>query len=280
MSKAVSCEIPYDPQRDKRTCGAAALCMVYRSFGLACTQSEIWERIARPGPWELERTNTRLLSADALSCGLAALILRARDPWRVLESSMGRGIRIVVNHRLTPTSQAGHYTVLVGMDGEDVVLHDPHLGPFRHLTRAELLELWRPSFGQSEITGQVLVAFANAPASALVCESCGANIPESAACVNCQKAIPLQPGAVLGCVKAACRARTWEQIFCPHCDMGLYHVTGRQADNPGWDRFASLGDRANSTDTVAAMSPELGTRFSQQVEVRRYGGRSEPGRQS
>jgi len=233
MGEAVLGEFPFEPQQDKRGCGAAALCMVYRSFGLACLQSEIWPRLARNGPWGLNRTDTRVLSADALSRGLAALILRGRDPWRVLELSVAASLRVILNHRPNAASRAGHYSVLVGINGDDVVLHDPRVGPFWRLTRAELLELWRPDFGRSEITGQVLVAFTNAPASALSCEICGANIPQSVTCVNCQKAILLHPGAMLGCVNATCRNRTWERIFCSNCDMGLSNATDRQASNRG-----------------------------------------------
>jgi hypothetical protein len=239
MRKLVEGEIPYESQQGARACGAAALCMVYRSFGLDWSQSEIWERIARTGPHEQLRTNTRLLGADALGCGLGALILKARDPWRVLELSLSRSIRIILNHRHSTTSQAGHYSVFVGIDRDDVVLHDPHSGPFRKLTRAEIGELWRPSRGPTEITGHVLVAFANAPASALECELCGANTPESVSCVSCQKAIVLRPGDVLGCVNATCHARTWEQVFCPNCDMGLDDVTGRRANFRAWERLAT-----------------------------------------
>lgn len=221
------------------TCGASALCMVYRSFGLECTQAEIWGRIGRPWPWQGPRTNTRLLAADALARGLAALILKASDPWRALELGVAHGIRIILNHRSAVTSQAGHYAVLVDLDGEDVVLHDPHLGPHRRLTRTDLLELWRPNCGQSEITGQVMVAFANAPTSGPACQSCQANLPASVPCAKCQASIPLYPGAVLGCVSVACRARTWEQVYCANCDLGLHDVTGRTANIRGWDRFTT-----------------------------------------
>jgi hypothetical protein len=273
MRELVEGAIPYESQLEERACGAAALCMVYRSFGLDGSQSEIWERIARAGPWDQLRTNTRLLGADAIDCGLEALILKARDPCRVLELSLGTGIRIILNHRHSATSQAGHYSVFVSIDGEALVLHDPHWGPFRKLTWAELQELWRPTRGATEITGHVLVAFANAPAKwqctipggrasrragipggsdgaspsqnhdiphgGLECELCQANTPESVSCVSCQKAIVLRPGDVLGCVNATCRARTWEQVFCPNCDMGLHDVTGRRANFRAWERFAT-----------------------------------------
>ncbi len=39
------------------------------------------------------------------------------------------GTRVVLNHRLDAASALGHYTVLVKLDREGVVLHDPHFGP-------------------------------------------------------------------------------------------------------------------------------------------------------
>ena len=43
-------EPPYERQGDptsNRMCGAAALCMVYGSFGATWTQAELWPRIGR-----------------------------------------------------------------------------------------------------------------------------------------------------------------------------------------------------------------------------------------
>src|SRR5438445_299852 len=96
-------DIPYEEQADRRACGAASLCMVYRSFGLACSQPEVWARVARPGPREIPRSNTHQLCADALGLGLAALTLRARDPWRVLELCVRNSVRAILNYRPTPT---------------------------------------------------------------------------------------------------------------------------------------------------------------------------------
>ena len=51
MTAVAAGMIPYEQQHEQRSCGAAALCMVYRSLGLPANQSEIWQRVARPGPW-------------------------------------------------------------------------------------------------------------------------------------------------------------------------------------------------------------------------------------
>ena len=51
MSDTVAVDIPYVRQNDptsNRMCGAAALCMVYRAFGVACTQDEVWPLVTSP----------------------------------------------------------------------------------------------------------------------------------------------------------------------------------------------------------------------------------------
>jgi hypothetical protein len=225
-----STPVPYENQLETRSCGAASLCMVYRSFGVDCTQEEIWQRIAGSGPWGLTRATTRALCADALGRGLAALIVRARDPWRALEAGSASDIRIILNHRPTTRSQEGHYTVLVGLDAEKALVHDPHAGPSQCFPRAELLELWRPNHGHSEIAGHVLVAFSKTGTVSHECAVCRSIIRDSVRCVSCRKMVSLGPSAVLGCATAACRARTWEQVFCPHCDIRMANLDDRPDD--------------------------------------------------
>jgi hypothetical protein len=86
------------------------------------------------------------------------------------------------------------------------------------------------------------VAFTNAPANATICGSCEARVLASVPCVNCHESIPLHPGEILGCVKAGCPARMWEQIYCPQCDMGIDHVDSQPVvggrDFPGLSRMA------------------------------------------
>ncbi len=223
MTDLTDSTIPYEGQRGARDCGAAALCMVYRSFGLACSQDELWQRLARPGPWDLPRANTHQLAADALRHGLAALVLQVREPWRALEVIATPAVRVILNHRDREDSPSGHYTVVVGMDGDGVLVHDPARGPGRRLSRAELGALWRPGRGRGEVTGHVLAAFAKDPPAA-ACPVCRAALPPLIRCPCCGEPIPLRPAAALGCATDSCPARTWQRLFCPACDMGLIDV--------------------------------------------------------
>src|SRR5262249_38009018 len=149
---------------------------------------------------------------DAWAQGLTALTLQSREPWEFLQLALWEGIRLVLNHRVSTDSPAGHYSVLLRADTKSVVVHDPLFGPARRLARAEFLDLWQPRPGGCEITGGVLVAFAPVLPQINDCCQCGEPIPESLICPGCWSPIPLQPGSILGCVAADCRGRTWERV--------------------------------------------------------------------
>jgi len=224
MRIEVAGSIPYERQHEPRSCGAAVLCMVYRSFARACTQSEIWERIAQPGPWGVPRTNTKRLGADLRDQGLNALILQARQPWQILRQCAAHGIRVILNHLLRSDSPIGHYSVVVAVQDEHLVLHDPAGEAERQLARTELLELWEPSAGRSEIAGHVLVAVCAAPQEG-TCTLCETPTPAFVPCPRCREAIVLQPVAALGCVAPRCPARLWERLFCPQCDIPMSTIS-------------------------------------------------------
>jgi hypothetical protein len=229
MTRLAEVVIPYERQADpmsNRMCGAAALCMVYRSFDLPCSQAEVWPHIAQRGALGELSAQTHLLAADALRRGLSALIVKARDPVAVLKRGLDSSLRLVLNHRLHFESRAGHYSVLVDLADDYVILHDPQLGPAHRVLQYDLLKLWQPGLMGSEIAGNVVIAFANTAKDSSSCGKCGTVIPESILCPGCQKLFPLRPAAVLGCVLSGCTARTWELIFCPHCDTGLRETSG------------------------------------------------------
>src|SRR5262249_22919834 len=151
-------------------------------------------------------------------------------------------------------SSAGHYSVLVDLADDYVILHDPQLGPDRRVLLYDLLKLWQPRFAGGEITGNVLVAFANTAPTASSCATCGTVIPESIRCPGCQARIPLHPAAVLGCVQSDCSARTWELIFCPTCDAGLLDTSGSvMGIVPGGGSVSLDGDVLDTNELSAAL---------------------------
>ena len=213
-------------RQTSRSCGAACLSMVYRSFseGLSkeVPQAEIWPAISKRNRFGSLASTTHLMTQDALKRGFSAVAFQARHPMQVLRLSragaaLGK-IRVILNHRLQADSATGHYSVLTHFDQQHVLLHDPLLGPSRRLTHAELLELWQPRFANSEIVGHVLIAIAAEPAAAPACEFCRTQMPAKVVCPKCRTAVSLQPSALLGCFREGCIARMWNSICCPNCD--------------------------------------------------------------
>jgi len=245
-------DIPYERQTDpasNRMCGAAALCMVYRSFGMSCSQAEVATRLTRPGPSANMGVRTYLLAQDALARGYGAIVMRARDPLATLKGCHNRLLRVILNHRPRPESPNGHFTVLVDFDGEHVVVHDPLAGPNTRILQSDLLKLWQPLGGTSEITGNVLVVLAKEQQSAAPCRQCGSRSPETIACPGCHQSVALRPASVLGCMSGSCPERAWETLFCPFCDSALIDARGKDFSSP-------QGAKSSETGSAAAARPE------------------------
>lgn len=209
----------YEPQLARahaRTCGAAALCMVYRSLGLECRQEEIWTRLTAS---RLAARGARAcsLAADALRQGLAAVLVQAQSPWQFLLACSQAGVGVILNHRLSEPSPWGHYTVLEAIDEQAAWVHDPQFGPHRRLEREELLRLWQGCPGRTEIAGRVAIVVGRIgePTSCVVCQRV---LPYAIECPNCKHINALQPAAAIGCGIPGCVGRRWHRIYCPHCD--------------------------------------------------------------
>jgi hypothetical protein len=236
---AAEAAIPYEKQSDpqsNRTCGAACLSMVYRSFGKEVPQGKIWPAIAKENRFGSMASTTHLMAGDALNRGFSAIAMQAAHPLQTLRLCRESGIRAVINHRLNPNVPTGHFTVLVDIDDTSVVLHDPFVGPSRRLSHGELLELWQPRFPNSEIVGSILIGIAYNPPEVPACEFCHAAIPLNIECPNCKKPVGLQPGGLLGCISNGCIARMWNYICCPACDytwtFGLQPSATEAATSP------------------------------------------------
>lgn len=247
--------IPYERQsnlQNNRGCGAACLSMVYRSFGKEVPQEEIWPAIAKQNRFGSLASTTHLMTQDALNRRFNAVAIQTRHPIQVLRICRTAGIRTILNHRVQRDSPAGHYTVLVDIDGKDVVVHDPLFGAARRLSHAELLELWLPQVPNSEIVGGVLIAV-GAPGSPAIaaCEFCHTPMPLSVDCPRCSKPMGLQPGVVLGCIRDGCIARMWNWVCCPACD---YVFT--------FDPGAAAGSRA-----AAGPAPEAPSKAAPRVDI-------------
>lgn len=217
LEAVVQYEKQHDP-KSSRTCGAACLSMIYRSFGKIVDQTEIWKTIAKPNRFGSLSSVTHLMVGDALTRGFAAVAIQARHPLQALRICCKSGIRAILNHRLRNDVATGHYSVLIDIDDRNVVLHDPFYGPSRRYSHAELLTLWQPRFPTSEITGNLFIALSDAPPAVAACQLCNNPIPSTVDCPKCKKPVGLQPAATLGCMSRDCIGRLWDNICCPSCD--------------------------------------------------------------
>lgn len=223
-------DLSYQPQvPGERRCGAAALAMVYASLGIAVPQAEIWQAVAEPNRQGVRTARTYRLARHALEHGLAAVVFQAAQPWEVLRHCWEHEIRVILNHRLRSDSRLGHFSVLAGIGSEEVLLHDPQFGPAQRRTRAELLRLWLPTAGESEIVGNVLVAVAPRVACDAVCPQCQRPLPTRLRCPACGSTVALAPGRAWGCVWADCPGRLWRYLFCPQCDRCLGDVAAAES---------------------------------------------------
>jgi hypothetical protein len=254
--------IPYEKQSELltgRTCGAACLSMAYRSLGKEVAQTEIWPAISKQNRFGRISSTTHLMAQDALNRGFSAVAIQARHPLQALRLCSGGGIRAILNHRVQSDSPAGHYTVLVDIDSKDVVLHDPLFGAARHLSHAQLLELWLPHIPNSEIVGAVLIAISvPAPPAIPACEFCHTPMRPSVDCPSCGKPIGLEPGAALACMKDNCIARMWNWVCCPTCD---YLFSSRNGEGAG--AAATAKPAAPDANPTAAPGVDIAKLFAE-----------------
>jgi hypothetical protein len=214
--------VPYERQIDaeteRRMCGAAALAMVYRSFGLELTQQQLWPNITGRNPRGTIHAKSFLLCRDALSRGFLGLVLKAQSPWELLLRTRQPGTQVIVNHRVNRETAAGHYSVVVACNQDEVTLHDPRMGPDRKIPKAEFLELWQPNTPRSEITGNIAIVITKNLSDVQMCATCQNLMPPAYVCATCKRTVPLQPSRALGCLSARCGGRLWSTLFCPYCD--------------------------------------------------------------
>lgn len=229
---------PFVTQADSagyRTCGAACLSMVYSALGKPVSGSAIWPKICKQNKAGILSSTTHLMVSHALSCGFAAVAVQARSPIQILRACLDSGIYAILNHRCQNGDSAGHYTTLVDMDDQNVILHDPFVGPARRVPHADLLNLWQPLSYGSEIAGNVIVCVSAVSQDPANCNLCKAAIPSDAECPECGTLVPLRPAAPLGCIDSRCLGRLWSFLCCPKCDhMWTFDVSERQrAQGPG-----------------------------------------------
>lgn len=127
-------DVPFVPQVED-TCGPAALAMVLRFWGRSASHDEL---AAELGARELRGVAGSRLAEAARSRGLTAVA--HRGDLDQLRDYVGKGRPLVVAWDMG--RGRFHNVVVVGFDGEDVVVHDPAQGAARTVERATFERRW------------------------------------------------------------------------------------------------------------------------------------------
>jgi hypothetical protein len=137
LASSLTLDVPYLPQSDA-LCGGAAAAMVFRYWGEAHASVDAFAALV-----------------DRHAGGIADAVLVGdirRRGWNTerFEGSMAR-----LRHRLAHLEPVivlladrgalYHYVVVVGLNDDRVVVHDPSWGPSRTIREREFLRLWEPS---------------------------------------------------------------------------------------------------------------------------------------
>lgn len=209
--------IPFEGQyggSKERRCGAAALCMIYRSFGLDCSQEDVWQRVSYKSHSGRVGVRTNSLANDAIAHGLSATVVQASEPWPLLHRLHQQNVRVILSHRPGREATVGHYSVLVAISDTGLEIHDPGFGPNRPWSRDTFLNLWKPRGPRCEIAGNAPVAISTPDGEREEsCSVCKRPIPLTMSCRHCGKTMPLEPTASLGCLDASCSERHWRRVL-------------------------------------------------------------------
>ena len=218
-------EIPYEKQLDitgLRTCGAASLNMIYKSYGVDIPQISIWNVIRTPDTNNSYFAKSNRLAMDAILRGFTATIFRAIEPISAIRMIIDSGSQVVMNHRLNSETGIGHFTVALSIDEENVFFHDPEKGPNKRKSINQIKHLFMPQFSPCEITGNIVIAITQNKQTPVKCHNCGNPIQALRKCPNCKIEVPIIPISEIGCFEQSCKSsRLWETIICPFCDMPL-----------------------------------------------------------
>jgi predicted double-glycine peptidase len=161
--------VPYFPQFHPDACGAAALEMVYRyarpSRLSKFSQKKIFQNVSELEPHQTGRyrISTDDLVEAAKRRGLEAGWGRV-DPTpdelmkQIACFIAGKKVPLIACQRSHEDPAIGHFRVLFGVEGNEIILHDPDVetgGPNLRWTVARLIEHWR--WSGENVTGGVAI---------------------------------------------------------------------------------------------------------------------------
>ncbi|MGH9335873.1 MAG: C39 family peptidase, partial [Vicinamibacteria bacterium] len=132
--EAVVLDVPFLPQ-GRLLCGGASVAMVLRYWGESDIYAEDFRELIREDAGGI---STRDLVGAVRERGWRAFPIRADFEMVRVHLSRGRPLVLL----LRASSNTFHYVVVTGYAGEDLVLHDPSVGPGRLRSFDEVRESW------------------------------------------------------------------------------------------------------------------------------------------
>ena len=156
---------PFQETLFKSMCGPASLKMVFDYYGIEKSEEEI-AKLA--GTTDDLGTDDQGIKKAAESLGLKVEI-RNESSFKDIQSYLDKKVPVIVNWftrgRIDyDDSQVpdGHYSVVVGLDGEFIYLQDPEIGKLRKINKSDFMKVWFDFTGEyinpSELVVRQLIA--------------------------------------------------------------------------------------------------------------------------
>jgi len=240
----VTLDVPYVPQTDA-LCGGAAAAMVFRYWGDAHAGAEAFAPLV-----------DRRAGGIADNVLVHAIAARGWKTERIAGSIDALGDQIAQKHPVIILLQDRpafyHYLVVIGVEADAVVVHDPSWGPSRRIATAEFIRLWRPAGFWALVvrpaarsvtdstTADPVPAAPPAPASV-----CDARLAQAVDQVR-EKGLSAAD-AEFGAVSAA----------CPDAAGPLRELAGVRFAQHRWAEAADLAARAIARDATDAYAWEV-----------------------
>jgi len=203
--------------RSSRRCGAACVAMVLRSFKKMAKQGPIWAQLREAGPLGKQHIRSISVARYLTMRKLVTTVIRVKDVPKAVRTIAATELRTILVHHREAGSNEGHFTVLLSATDDDVVVHDPFVGPSRRIRFAELEQLMTPSAAGDEISPRIFITVSEHAAHGL-CHRCATPLPTMIKCRECGLENAVADPSCLGCVEAACEERLFECVICQHCD--------------------------------------------------------------
>jgi hypothetical protein len=137
LAAAVTLEVPFFPQRSE-TCGPASLAMVLAFWGEEVTHDELVEAVMMPGDKGVQGSRLIALARDR---GFRAVAFEGDLP--LVHDYVSREWPLIV--ALDAGHGRFHDVVVVGFEGDSVLLHDSARGPAQRVRIREFQKKWAHS---------------------------------------------------------------------------------------------------------------------------------------